>query len=84
MIVAVLVMVAHGAVLEMTCSYTMVSVSPTLRPRVPVEAGGVPGVPTAGANARLQTVEAGIVEPTARPVHVTAPLSMLVFSHQKC
>ena len=79
-IVAVLVMVAQGAVFEMTCSYTMVSVSPTLRPRVPVEGGAVPGVPAAGANARLQSVEAGIDEPTVTPVHVTAPLSMLLFA----
>ena len=57
----------------------MVSVSPTFKPRVPVEAGGVPGVPTAGAYGRLQTVEAGIVEPTVTPVQVTAPLRRFAF-----
>ena len=78
-IVAVLVIVAHGAVFEMTCWYTMVNVSPTLRPRVPVAAGGVPGVPAAGAYGRVQVVEAGIDEPTVTPVQVTAPLCKLAF-----
>ena len=70
MVDAVLVIEAHAAVFEMICWYEIVSVSPTSRPRVPpVGASGELGA----LYGREHAVEAGMADPTERPVQVTAP-----------
>src|SRR4051812_986308 len=71
--VAVLVIVAQGAALLMICSYVIVSVSLTSRPRVPV-AGGA-GLALEAAYGREHTVLVGIAEPTVTPAQENVPLS---------
>src|SRR3954449_11835396 len=70
--VAVLVIVAHAAVLLMICSYVIVSVSLMSRPRRPPD--GAPPAPEA-AYGREQVVLAGMAAPTVTPEHEKVPAS---------